>query len=316
MSNLRTLKEGLVDPFSRRISSISNNKINNFSTPFKSMVPSFNLNKSFSEFNNNKIVSGSKEFLETNTMVAKFSFLLMIVILFIILLKVGTSLLSLFLMPSKNPKLISGVKEAHVSKIIPQNPSTSGSKTIFRSVNKQDGIEFTYSVWLFIEDLKNDGKYKHIFHKGNDGFSIEPNDTGINQPNNAPGLYIDKDSNRLLIIMNTYKTINEKVYVNDIPLNKWINVVIRVEGRTMDVYINGTIVIRHILSGVPKQNYGDIYVNMNGGFHGLLSDLWYHDYALTTTDILNIVKTGPDMTMDKSLNVFPPFLSMRWYFNQ
>ena len=53
----------------------------------------------------------------------------------------------------------------------------------------------------------------------------------------------------------------------------------------MDVYINGTIALRHIFNSVPKQNYGNVYVNMNNGFNGLLSDLWYHDYALSGTQI-------------------------------
>ena len=36
---------------------------------------------------------------------------------------------------------------------------------------------------------------------------------------------------------------------------------IRCENRTLDAYINGTIVKRHILTGVPRQNYGNVYVS-------------------------------------------------------
>jgi hypothetical protein len=280
------------------------------------MVNYLTLTQGFRGFEDNKVLAGTQQFLRSNSLIAKVAFLLLVVIAFVILLRIGTSLLTWGFSPDRNPKLVKGMKEGHVMRIIPQNPNTSGSETIMRSVNQQDGIEFSYSVWLFIEDLKNDGKYKHIFHKGNDGFSVSPGDTGINQPNNAPGMYLDKSTNSLVIIMNTFNNINEKVMVSDIPLNKWINVVMRVEGNKMDVYINGTIVQRHEFSGVPKQNYGDVYVNMNGGFHGLLSDLWYHDYALTTTEILRIVQNGPDMSMDKSMDIFPPYLSLRWYFDQ
>lgn len=273
------------------------------------------LQKSFNTFGSNRYVSGTREFLESNSLIAKFSFLILVIIGFVLLLRLGTTFLAWLLTPSRNPKLVSGVKEGHIAKVIPQNPSAPGSKPIYRSVNQQDGIEFTYSVWLFIEQIKSDGQYKHIFHKGNDGFN-QHNTDGLNQPNNAPGLYIDKSTNKLIILMNTYNNINEKVEVHDIPLNKWINVIMRVEGNKMDVYINGTIVLRHEFSSVPKQNYGDVYVNMNGGFDGMLSDLWYHDYALNTYEILNIVKKGPNMTMDKNLDIFPPYFSLRWYFNQ
>ena len=191
-----------------------------------------------------------------------------------------------------------------------QDPNVPGSIPIMRSSNQTDGLEFTYTVWLFISHLQNNGTKSHIFHKG----SEKMNSDGVFYPNNAPGLYIHPTRNTLIIIMNTFDNITEEVEVNDIPLNKWINVAIRVEGNIMDVYINGTISLRHIFKSVPKQNYGDLYVNMNHGFQGLLSDLWYHDKALSGTDIEQIVAAGPDMTTDESLNVFPKYLSLNWFF--
>jgi hypothetical protein len=37
---------------------------------------------------------------------------------------------------------------------ITQNPNLTGSNTIYRSVNASDGIEFTWSVWIFINELQ------------------------------------------------------------------------------------------------------------------------------------------------------------------
>jgi hypothetical protein len=275
------------------------------------------LRNRFNQYQSNQYVVGTQQFLESNSIVAKFVFLLLIVILFVVILRIGTSIMAYLFMPTRTPKIIDGMKQAHIPQIVPQAPSASGSKTIYRSVNQRDGIEFTYSVWMFIENLKNDGTYKHVFHKGNDGFSTSPSTNGLNQPNNAPGLYIDKDSNSLVIIMNTYDNINEKVMVRDIPLNKWVNVIMRVEGQKMDVYINGTIVLRHEFSAVPKQNYGDVYVNLNGGYDGYLADLFYYDYALTTMEILRLVEKQPNLTMNQSyMKAFPPYFSMRWFFSQ
>lgn len=275
-----------------------------------------NVRDTFNRFESNKYVSGTKDFLNSNSIVAKVAFLILVVILFVLFLRLGTSLLSMFLSPSRNPKLVDGMKEGHTAKVIPQDPNASGSVPILRSVNKQDGLEFTYSIWLNIERFHRNNKYKHIFHKGNDGFAQNPSQDGLNQPNNAPGLYLDKNNNNVVILMNTFNNINEKVVVKDVPLNKWICLVIRVEGRKMDVYINGSIVLRHEFTSVPKQNYGDVYVNMNGGFDGLLSDLWYHDYALNVNEILKISEKGPNMKMSKSLEVYPPYFSLRWYFQQ
>lgn len=271
----------------------------------------------FNMFGTNKYISGTKEFLESNNMVAIVSFLLLVVIMFVILMRLGTYLLTYIFTPSRNPKLVDGMKNAKKSLIVKQDPKVGGAKPIMRSVNQEDGIEFSYSVWMFIDDLEyKKGQFKHVFHKGNDNFSVTGDHDGMNTPNNAPGVYIDKHTNNLVIVMNTFSNINEQVIVQDIPLNKWINVLIRVEGTKMDVYINGTIVLRHKFNGVPKQNYGDVYVNMNGGFSGMISDLWYHDYALTTTEILSIVQNGPNMKTDETMNVKPPYFSLRWYMNQ
>ena len=278
---------------------------------------SYELRNNLSSFGSNKYISGTQDFLNSNSYVAMFTFLILVVVVFVILMRIGTFILGKMFRPDNNPHLIKGMKIAKKPIVVKQDPSVSGSKPVMRSKNQQDGIEFSYSVWLYIDDLEyKKGQYKHIFHKGNDEFRTNGDSNGINAPNNAPGLYLDKYTNNLIIIMNTFSNINERVTVQDIPLNKWINVVIRVEGEKMDVYINGTIVLRHKFNGVPKQNYGDVYVNMNGGYSGMLSDLWYHDYSLSTTEILNIVNDGPDMTSGESLDVKPPYFSLRWYLNQ
>ena len=82
----------------------------------------------------------------------------------------------------------------------------------------------------------------------------------------------------------------------------------------MDVFVNGDIVLRHIFKSVPRQNYGDVYVNMNGGYSGYLADLWYHDYSLSSIEIEQLVESGPCLRMDESTNPFPPYFSLRWFF--
>jgi hypothetical protein len=260
-------------------------------------------------------LTGSKDFISSNSAIAKIAFVLLIVIVFFILVRLGTVLMAKLYAPSGSPYLIKGAKDAKKQSIISQNPNNSGAIPVIRSRNQSEGLEFTYSVWIYVDDLQYlRGQYRHIFHKGNDTVSFKKPSYGLNFPNNAPGLYIHPDRNALVVIMNTFKTINEEIIVDDIPLNKWINVVIRVEGRNIDIYINGNMALRHVLSSVPKQNYGDVYVNMNGGYSGLLSNLRYYNYALSTMDIYNLAESGPNLSMDKSTMVYPPYFSLRWYF--
>ena len=49
---------------------------------------------------------------------------------------------------------------------------------------------------------------------------------GMAFPNNSPGVYLDKDTNNMIIYMNTFENVL-KVVIPDIPLNKWINVMLR-----------------------------------------------------------------------------------------
>lgn len=271
-------------------------------------------NNTFNSFSTNTGNFGTKEFLESNSLVAKLAFLLLVIFGFIILLRVGLSVIGYFLKPSESPHLIDGMVDASKMIVFQQDPSANGSKTIYRSVNATDGIEFTWSVWIYIDNLqKNSGIYKHVFSKGNSTLQ----DNGLIYPNNAPGLYIAPNTNALVVMMNTFNVINEEIIIPDIPLNKWVNVIIRCQNTTLDVYVNGTITRSINLLGVPKQNYGDVYVAMNGGFDGNISNLWYYNYALGTSAIQKIAQDGPNTKMigsngvnDKMFN----YLSIRWFF--
>ena len=272
----------------------------------------------FNSFSTSSGNLGTQSFLESNSLVSKFAFLLLVIFCFIILLRLGLSFVSYLIKPSDSPHLIDGMVDASQMIVFNQDPSGNNSTTIYRSNNAIDGIEFTWSVWIFINDLNNSGNtptYKHIFSKGNNDLQTN----GLINPNNAPGLYIAPNSNTLVVMMNTFNVINEEVLIPDIPLNKWVNVIIRCKNTTFDVYINGTISRSINLIGVPKQNYGDVYVAMNGGFHGNISNLWYYNYALGTSAIQNISQKGPNTKMISSAgsgmgdNMFD-YLSLRWFF--
>jgi len=263
----------------------------------------------------NKAVNSTKQFFDSNSLIAKFAFILLILFLYIVLLRIGITILGWFYSRSNgSPKLIDGMVDARQLIVIPQDPSQSGAITIERSVNATDGIEFSWSVWIFIDDLTyNSGKYKCVFYKGND--SIQ--ETGLNFPNNAPGLYIAPNTNDLVVIMNTFNVINEQITISDIPLNKWVNVILRCENTKLDIYINGLIAKSHVLSGVPKQNYGEVFVAMNGGFSGNISDLRYFNHGLGIGEIQKIFQKGPNTRLLGSLKngqKNSDYLSMRWYF--
>ena len=267
----------------------------------------------FDSFRNNKFVSGTADFLESNSAIAKVAFLILILILFTFVLRVGTMMIHSFFAPSPNPFLIKGMRRGNQPIRILQHPKYSESIPIMRSKNQNSGIEFTWNTWLFIETVEDE--YQHIFHKGD----VDGNKKEAERVNTAPGLYVRKNNNQveLRVLMSSYD--NPKaadIKIPNIPLQKWFNVTIRVKHKFLDVYVNNNIAHRHIFEGAPpKQNYGNVYVSQQNGFEGLISNLRYFNRAISGVEIANIVSQGANLQSSgsDSLSINPPYFSMRWY---
>jgi hypothetical protein len=183
-------------------------------------------------------------------------------------------------------------------------------------VNDEVGIAFTWSVWLYIKQHNkvSTTAYRHVFNKG----SSTPNN-GIMTPNNGPGLYLNSDYTKLRVVMSTFSQSNNSIEIDNIPINKWFNVIIRVENTVLDVFMNGDLAQRMPLNSVPFQNYGDVNVAINGGFNGNVSSLRYYNTALGTRDIQNVLNAGPNLKTIGASGGAPgmmDYLSMRWFFSQ
>lgn len=63
----------------------------------------------FNQFNTNKYISSTQDFLDSNSLVAQVAFLLLVLFVFIVLLRLGISILGYYLSPSNSPKLINGM---------------------------------------------------------------------------------------------------------------------------------------------------------------------------------------------------------------
>ena len=70
------------------------------------------------------------------------------------------------------------------------------------------------------------------------------------------------------------------------------------------------------INGVPNQNYDPVYMGLNGGFSGYLSQVQYFAYALGANKIQSIIAAGPNLrTLDGNLNnTDANYLSFRWFF--
>jgi len=268
----------------------------------------------------------ARDFSENNSTVSKFVFILFIVIIFGLLIRVGVYIISLFTLPQKSPIIVNGMLSTKSLTKYQVNPSLSNSKPILRSVNENQGMEFTWSTWIFIDNASSgvNKNPKRIFSKGGNS------ETGNAFAMNSPGLYlydgVTSNTNAIGIVMTTFGdtglkdslgNIHERV-IKNIPIQKWVNVITRVQNRTIDIYVNGVLSIRDNLPHVIKQNYGDIFVGDDAnGMDGFVSSLRYFDYAIGNMKIQEIIQQGPNLKMigNKNLESAPPYLATRWYLD-
>ena len=129
----------------------------------------------------------------------------------------------------------------------------------------------------------------------------------------------NQTTNTLFIKMDSVKADDPitSIEIDNIPIKKWVHVILRLQNNILDVYINGTVSKRLVLQHTPKQNFQDVNVNHNNGFSGHLSDLRYFDRALNVFEINGILNSGPNLT-SSSLSAFNDtgfygYLSNMWY---
>jgi hypothetical protein len=275
---------------------------------------------SISDFSKKSVTDASSEFLDSNSLLAKFSFIILVLVVFMVALKLLMSFVGYLFTPTTNPYLVKGMLNGNKTTTITQDPSKIGSIEVLRSNDRNKGIEFTYATWLLLHE-PNDTKCQNIFVKGNNMFDASYSLT------NGPGMYVTAvtDASGMMtytldVLMDTIDSNTfEKVTVPNIPIKKWVNIAVRIQNLTLDVYVNGTIAKRLNLTKLPKQNSSDVIVCGNGGFTGSLSNLRYYAYALSVFEINNIVRGGPSLTSSSlssdsiAVSGTSTYLANSWY---
>lgn len=265
------------------------------------------VSSSLKDFSTQSIGTTSQEFINSNSIISKFVFLVLVLIVFIMLMNLGIFLINYILQPSKSPYVIKGIHSGNTQVKIPQDPKNSNAVTIYRSNNADKGIEFTWTVWIKIDQLPvnttSTVTYKNIFTKGSGDsqkgpkVSIKAND--------------DKTGSIVIAMDSVNPSTPESIDIENIPLGRWFNLAIRLQNKIMDVYVNGTVAKRHVFSNIPRQNFGDVIV---GEFGGSLSDLRYFDSALNVFQLNNIAMSGPNMKeKPKTADSRYDYLSSSWY---
>ena len=81
--------------------------------------------------------------------------------------------------------------------------------------------------------------------------------------------------------------------LQNIPINKELNITVNLLGTNAEVYFNGKIIKVYKLDGVPSVNNTNLYVMYNNSFGGEISNLLYYPEALKLPDIKTILTLAP-----------------------
>ena len=119
-------------------------------------------------------------------------------------------------------------------------------KNYIHTSGNLESVNYTFSVWIYVDNWQYKySKPKVIFRRTNEK-------TGLV----SPSLSLAPSTNDLDISMSTSSATSaanvDSWSIQNIPIQKWCSVILAVNNRTVDTYIDGKLVNTHVLSGVPK----------------------------------------------------------------
>lgn len=82
--------------------------------------------------------------------------------------------------------------------------------------------------------------------------------------------------------------------INNVPLQTWVNISFSINGRVLDLYMDGKLVRTCILSSNPVvvPSDSDLIITPDGGFSGFTTNIQYYDDSKNPTEIYKIYKAG------------------------
>jgi hypothetical protein len=159
---------------------------------------------------------------------------------------------------------------------------------------KGSSADYTYSIWVYVSNWNyRAGESKAIISRNNsDG-----------KP--APYISLGANLNNIEVSLATYAsgTGDNQMHtcsLDNIPLQAWANIIVTLNNRALDLYLDGKLVRTCVLPGVPKQSTGQPLVicappndGAAGGFDGYISNVNYLARPVNPREAYAIYREGP-----------------------
>ena len=174
------------------------------------------------------------------------------------------------------------------SKLSGLNDAKKVTKISADDLEQSNASNFAYSVWFYIDDWSyRYGEPKIVL--GRLDADLKP----------SPSIVLGAIENNVKIETTVYASAQSKsgsthtCNVASVPIQRWVNLIVSLYGRTLDVYIDGKLVRTCVLPGVAKiANNAPVYVTPLGGFSGYTSNIHYYGDAVNPQQAYNIYRAG------------------------
>ena len=172
-------------------------------------------------------------------------------------------------------------------------PIAANIPTVIASTNLpaiKSNSSFTISTWIYIQDWNyRFGNLKNI---------LTYNQTGADNPLT---FNLDAFENNLLINYNTFSSnaldsnrTTKQIVINNVNIQKWVNIVCCFSANKVDTYINGKLVDTTI-NQFPlyvTTTQGDITLGKSGGYSGSISNTRYYKKFLSPSEVWDVYTSG------------------------
>ena len=140
-------------------------------------------------------------------------------------------------------------------------------------------MNYGYSIWIYIDNWSHGygGIPKQIFNRGSN-----------------PIVSLGSVDNALTTTIKLTDDSTATCTVPNIPLQKWTNIIVTLNDKSLDTYLNGKLVKTCVLASPPATvSNADVNLTPSGGFAGFTARFKYWGSAINPQLAWNVYKQGP-----------------------
>jgi hypothetical protein len=145
-----------------------------------------------------------------------------------------------------------------------------------KSISDATALNYGYSIWIYVNSWAY-GASKPIFNRGAN-----------------PVVSLGSFDNALTTSVALADGNTANCVVPNIPLQKWTNIIVTLNDKSLDTYLNGKLVKTCVLaSPAASLSSADVHLTPNGGFNGFTARFKYWGSAVNPQQAWNVYKQGP-----------------------